>query len=39
MCSMDQVGRDISDILLLCLVGENPDKELPGIVGVRGETV
>ena len=23
----------------ICLVGEKPDKELPGIVGARGETV
>ena len=22
-----------------CLVGEKPDKELPGIVGARGDTV
>ena len=23
----------------ICLVGEKPDKELPGIVGARGDTV
>ena len=23
----------------VCLVGEKPDKELPGIVGARGDTV
>ena len=24
---------------IVCLVGEKPDKELPGIVGARGDTV
>ena len=23
----------------ICLVGEKPDKELPGIIGARGDTV
>ena len=23
----------------ICLVGEKPDKELPGIVGARGDTI
>ena len=26
-------------IIIIILVGEKPDKELPGIVGARGDTV
>ena len=32
-------AADIYMPLIVCLVGEKPDIELPGIVGARGDTV
>ena len=42
LCTVADSARGLlnrEELQVICLVGEKPDKELPGMVGARGDTV